>query len=323
MIFRTPHYYSEFRCIADKCKDNCCIGWEIDIDDETAEKYKSITGEFGKQLNDNIDFSEQPCFILSENERCPFLNNRNLCDIITVLGENCLCQICDDHPRYYEWFGNIKEGGVGLCCEEAARIILNSPLPFSYVESEIEEDNFSEVDEEMFSLVSDIREEIFSVLNDENCPINMAFSRVMQIVEDYIELPENHKTTKEILEFMISLEAMDENWLPTLKIALERFDELNANKNRFMAENPNAEKYMRNLSIYYIWRHFLKAAFDGEIYSRAAFAIASTSITALLWELKWLDSGISADDFVEIAKNYSKEIEYSEDNTYALLEVLY
>ena len=80
---------------------------------------------------------------------------------------------------------------------------------------------------------------------------------------------------------------------------------------------------MRNLSIYYIWRHFLKAAFDGEIYSRAAFAIASTSITAMLWELKWLDSGISADDFVEIAKNYSKEIEYSEDNTDALLFTLY
>ncbi len=323
MIFRTPHYYSEFRCIADKCKDNCCIGWEIDIDDETAEKYKSITGEFGKLLNDNIDFSEQPCFILGENERCPFLNNRNLCDIITELGENCLCQICDDHPRYYEWFGNIKEGGVGLCCEEAARIILNSPLPFSYVESEIEEDNFSEVDEKMFSLVFNIRDEIFSVLNDENCPINIAFSRVMEIVEDYIELPENHKTTKEILEFMTSLEAMDENWLPTLKNALERFDELNANKKQFTAENPNAEKYMRNLAIYYIWRHFLKAAFDGEIYSRAAFAIASTNITSTLWELKWLDSGISADDFVEIAKNYSKEIEYSEDNTYTLLEVLY
>lgn len=323
MIFRTPHYYSEFRCIADKCKDNCCIGWEIDIDDETAEKYKSITGEFGKRLNENIDFSEQPCFILGENERCPFLNDRNLCDIITELGENCLCQICDDHPRYYEWFGNIKEGGVGLCCEEAARIILNSPLPFSYVESEIEEDNFSEVDEEMFSLVSYIRDEIFSILNDENCPINDAFSRIMQIVGDYIELPENHKTTKEILEFMTSLEAMDENWLPTLKNALERFDELNANKKQFMAENPNAEKYMRNLAIYYIWRHFLKAAFDGEIYSRAAFAIASTNITSTLWELKWLDSGISADDFVEIAKNYSKEIEYSEDNTDALLEILY
>ena len=27
MIFRTPSYYREFHGIADRCKDNCCIGW--------------------------------------------------------------------------------------------------------------------------------------------------------------------------------------------------------------------------------------------------------------------------------------------------------
>ena len=35
MKLRIPSYYEEFSCIADKCKDNCCIGWEIDIDEET------------------------------------------------------------------------------------------------------------------------------------------------------------------------------------------------------------------------------------------------------------------------------------------------
>ena len=29
-----PSYYKKFKCIADKCHHNCCIGWEIDIDDE-------------------------------------------------------------------------------------------------------------------------------------------------------------------------------------------------------------------------------------------------------------------------------------------------
>ena len=27
-----PNYYPAFRCIADKCRHSCCIGWEIDID---------------------------------------------------------------------------------------------------------------------------------------------------------------------------------------------------------------------------------------------------------------------------------------------------
>ena len=56
---------------------------------------------------------------------------------------NChsLCDICSIHPRYFEWFANIKEGGIGLCCEEAARIILSQNIPFKTFETEIESDS--------------------------------------------------------------------------------------------------------------------------------------------------------------------------------------
>ena len=138
MILRMPEYYKSFRCIADKCKDNCCIGWEIDIDEKTACAYESTGGEFGERLRSNISAGEGASFILSENERCPFLNSRNLCDIILNMGEESLCYICREHPRYYEWYGDIKEGGIGLACEEAARLILGSKSPFSYYETEIE-----------------------------------------------------------------------------------------------------------------------------------------------------------------------------------------
>ena len=30
-----PDYYKDFQCIADKCKDSCCIGWEIMIDSKS------------------------------------------------------------------------------------------------------------------------------------------------------------------------------------------------------------------------------------------------------------------------------------------------
>lgn len=43
MKLRVPDYYDEFQCIADKCSDNCCIGgWEIDIDEDTYERYQQI-----------------------------------------------------------------------------------------------------------------------------------------------------------------------------------------------------------------------------------------------------------------------------------------
>ena len=38
----TPDYYNKFTCIADKCPDNCCRGWEIDIDEDTLDYYKDL-----------------------------------------------------------------------------------------------------------------------------------------------------------------------------------------------------------------------------------------------------------------------------------------
>ena len=49
-----PSYYKDFRCIAGACSDNCCIGWEIDIDPQTDAFYQSVGGDFGCRLNQDI-----------------------------------------------------------------------------------------------------------------------------------------------------------------------------------------------------------------------------------------------------------------------------
>ena len=148
MLFYTPDYYNKFRCIADKCTDNCCIGWEIEVDSDTAEYYRSVQGEFGHRLNENI--SDSDTFIL-KGERCPFLNENNLCDIIINCGEEHLCQICRDHPRFFNWYGDVKEGGIGLSCEEGARLILESDS-VSFCKGEVQEEP-EEVDGELFDFL--------------------------------------------------------------------------------------------------------------------------------------------------------------------------
>ena len=42
MILRVPSYYKTFQCIADKCEHSCCIGWEIDIDEDSYDYYMGI-----------------------------------------------------------------------------------------------------------------------------------------------------------------------------------------------------------------------------------------------------------------------------------------
>jgi len=124
MTIVTPDYYKKFKCIASECKHSCCIGWEIDIDDVTLQKYNNLKCDFGARLQDNIDFKKSPHFKLDVNERCPFLNREGLCDIITNLGEDMLCQICNDHPRFRNFYSDYEEVGLGLCCEAAAKLIL-------------------------------------------------------------------------------------------------------------------------------------------------------------------------------------------------------
>jgi lysine-N-methylase len=162
-----PNYYKKFSCIADKCKHSCCIGWEIDIDDETFEQYKNNNTEFGRKLNDNIIINDDcACFKLTDNDRCPFLNDNNLCEIILNVGDSALCQICSDHPRFRNYYGNRVEIGLGLTCEEAARIIINENENFELIEIDKNQEigNIHEDEIEFFN----IRNQIFEIIENED-----------------------------------------------------------------------------------------------------------------------------------------------------------
>ena len=113
-----PNYYENFKCIQSTCRHNCCIGWEIDIDPQTLSLYEQYP-----HIMAHID-TDPPHFILGEQERCPFLNADNLCEIICRFGEEALCDICASHPRFHNEFEDRTEIGLGLCCEAACRLIL-------------------------------------------------------------------------------------------------------------------------------------------------------------------------------------------------------
>ena len=186
MIFRTPSYYKKFKCIASRCSDNCCIGWEIDIDRISRKKYEGVSGSFGDRLRENMVTSpDGSCsFRLLEHERCAFLNKDNLCDLILQMGEDSLCQICRDHPRYFEWFADgTKEGGIGLCCEEAARIILSEREPFRVTETVIlsEEDPAEEgfYDAGYSDLVKELRDDLLTIL-EETVPVREALILILE-----------------------------------------------------------------------------------------------------------------------------------------------
>lgn len=124
MIHRFPKYYKDFTCIADKCRDNCCRGkWDIEIDDDTMELYGKAPEEIRDKLLASVRIKDEIPVFKTRRGGCVWLEKNGLCGLYTFCGEKYQSDICRQFPRFSEYFGDLKESGIGLACEEAARII--------------------------------------------------------------------------------------------------------------------------------------------------------------------------------------------------------
>ena len=332
-----PSYCKTFRCIADKCKDNCCIGWEIDIDTSSAEYYENVKGSFGEKLRQNIIKSEVCSFKL-KGERCPFLNDNNLCEIIINLGEDKLCQICNDHPRFFEWYSDIKEGGIGLCCEEGARIIVPNKEKFSTYEELCSDEGCDDYNESLYDMLTFARDEIIKTLEDTSVSFKARLCSVINYTCELQSMADNYQfdkkpitalypaeeTTaqvKDFLECFACLEPIDEHWQKYLSNLIDSSDTL---QKKLLSYDRDFELYLKNIAVYFIWRYFLKGVYDEEFLSKVILMAASCAMIKLMYinELT-LGSPLSDESCSMIAKRYSKEIEYSQDNLDMIYDMVY
>lgn len=292
MKLYAPKYYQKFKCIAEKCPHSCCIGWEIDIDENTLEKYEMLSG-YGETIRKSISYDGAPHFKLCSGDRCPHLDECGLCRIITSVGEDYLCDICREHPRFYN-FTDVCEVGVGMSCPEAARIILGSAdyaelLEIGEIDSTAEECDFDARAE---------RGAIYERLCDVSCGYEERLDKIygrylIDTGEDGIWL-----------EMLDSLEYLDEdhkvlfmNYSSSLRP--DGFDEV---LERFLA--------------YFIYRHCTEA-FDAEDFcARLAFCLFCERLFA---SLICAEGANTKAEIEKLASIISEEIEYSEDNTAILM----
>lgn len=302
-----PDYYEKFTCIADQCKHSCCIGWEIDIDEETMETYRNVGGDFGKRLRDGIETDECGShFRLCEGERCPFLNRDGLCDIILNIGEENLSQICTDHPRFCSFYSDRTEIGLGLCCEEVGRIILSKKKKTKLVvlQDDGEYDDLTEKEE---SLLCE-RELTFAIVQDRSKSVS---ARIRALCETF-RIDISQRSFAEWVDIFLSLEIMDESW----KTLLLR-----------VRENPVSPSFSQEwetaweqLLVYFLYRHTSDSArtFDAPV----LFSILGVKMIQSLFAFVSNGKEPRMEDLVELCRLYSSEIEYSEENTEKLLSLM-
>ncbi len=139
-----PDFYPRFVCKAAACRHSCCRGWEIDVDEAAAARYRAEPGSFGEELRAALVETEDGAqFRLTADERCPFLRPDGLCRLILALGEDALCDICALHPRFYEDVGAHELCGLGLSCEAVCELLLSSSAPLGFITDEGERLDFT------------------------------------------------------------------------------------------------------------------------------------------------------------------------------------
>lgn len=299
----SPQYYNEFCCIAGKCVHNCCIGWEIDIDEFTLAKYNALHGELGRKLKSCIDINGGDAhFILGEGDRCPFLCEDGLCELIKEAGDDLLCDICNDHPRYRNYYSDRIELGIGLCCEEAARIIIRHSGNII-----LEDDGGDEFCNEVELYFFERRQKIFDIIQD----IDTSLDEKLHILEKQFSFTYPPLSLDECVDILLAFEHLDSEWPKLLR-------NLKNSRKDFYGEFEWGNA-LNNLCHYFIYRHLSCEDDDAKFCAVICYAFFSLRVIQALTMCR---HDFDLETLIDIARMYSAEVEYSDENYDLLIEKL-
>lgn len=350
MLLRVPSYYKDFRCIADKCKDSCCIGWEIDIDEDTFDYYKSVDGAMGERLKKHMTVEDGVnSFVLKENGWCPFLNEKKLCDICIHLGEEALSEVCTEYPRFTVEYGNVMEKALCFSCEEVGRIVFSTDEKMTFVEHEIAEectmeetDTFEEIEvdceddepceeisQEFCGKLENIRDHAILILQNREKTITERIKEYLLYCakEQGILIEESQMPLKkdilydaflQRMEAYEELEVLDNEWADTKQKLYSFFEKNEYQKawGEYQKAVGSREYEYEHLLVYFTFRYFMKAWYDGNVLSKAQLAVASYLVIRDMDVVRYFENGkqFTLNDRIDTARIYAKEVEHSEYN---------
>ena len=290
MKLYAPRYYLEFKCKADKCIHSCCKNWEIDIDPSALKRYRKLKKGYGAEISDSLSRDDTPHFKLKENGDCPHLDENGLCRIIREIGEEYLCDICREHPRFYNKTALGNEVGLGISCEEACRIVLSSDC---YADT-VSVNNAKSVTDKV-----DFRRDLYAVLSDRTVPYH---ERLDRLYSDYGASPESLEgdAWRGVLSSLEFLNESHAEYFSEYTYSKLTPKELEAPLERFLA--------------YLVYRHCSPAKSHGELIQSLGFCFFAERLlccTAIKHKAYF--------DIFELARIFSEEIEYSTDNLETLM----
>ena len=291
MKIYAPKYYGEFACIPDKCTHSCCVGWEIYIDAHTMEKYKTLDSAYAGEIRKSIE-GEDPMFRMCADGRCPHLDERGLCRIIIDSGEEYLSDICREHPRFYNESARGVEVGLGMACEEAARIILSSD---GYRDFVVVGESDGDVEPVGIDTIGEIAR-IYDILATDD-----SYATKLSRIYGEWEVSPDRLSDGEWRELLSGLEYLD-----------KAHREMLASYSSEIGVASDLDKLSERALAYFVYRHCASAGDEVDFSASLGLALFLERLFASVMASEGVKDLEGA---TRVARIISEEIEYSEENT--------
>ncbi|MDF2543082.1 MAG: FliB family protein [Herbinix sp.] len=123
--------YDGFCCIADRCEFTCCAGWDISIDEDTCKNWRDMEQQsryFSSNIKTQKNKREKVYYIkMGQQKRCPFLNEKELCNVVIHYGDDKLPFTCRTYPRQVNLFSDHQEFSLSCGCPSVVDLIYHNP----------------------------------------------------------------------------------------------------------------------------------------------------------------------------------------------------
>lgn len=311
VIVEYPDYYESFTCLADRCPDTCCAGWDINVDDESYYRYQTVQGPFGDWLRSMLqDEGGEKSFRLTPDQRCPFLDTQNLCEIYRTLGPENLCRTCREFPRFVTQIGDYEQIDLSLACPAAANLFFQNPgmITVCRVEDERPGKNMSVSDAADLSEIISFRDTAMA-----GCQKHSDHPHFLNL------LPESNDPVW--IEQFCRMEPLEDAWTVLVKRISDRLSEYQALWPEVYSEE--LEQWFRKLGAYFSFRYFIDSWFDGSLLPEKLMVKKSLWFLRLMVIDRWTtqDRQFSLKDLKELVQFYSKQVEFSDPNVRLLKEL--
>lgn len=310
-----PAYYHTFSCIAAACPDSCCREWIVDVDPDSAARYRALEGALGDRLRAVLQDTESGTVMEIEDSRCPMWREDGLCRIQAELGHDALCKTCREFPRLRHDYGSFADLDLELSCPEAARLILNADD--AICSQEVSGGEAPDYEAVTMDILLRSRETALALLRGNRYSPADALAILLLYAHDIQAEIDGFDTVSFSPDALLQ-EAKKYAASGDIGSIFALFRNLEILTNRWSSLLDYVPKHIvlsdctLALARYFVRRYWLQAVSDLDLICRVKFIITACLLINAL-----------GDSLTDTAQLFSKEIENNSDNVEAILDSAY